>query len=398
MKPPSSSIPIALFPVATAKIPEDLPGSLTNSKKPTRAKTNPNTKTRKVTPTPNRTEVNAQKTSLPLPLPLPQQHQRHSSPPSDSSDLGSLSGLSSDEADNESKSTRQIDTQIDKTNSRKDQTKSGGGEDTDGEEQTTGGEGASQEQRNAANTAVRQDGDSEVPDKSVDIKQEETTLKPDDHNTKEKRLREQLGLSDSGESDASSSSTPSPRPSPAQKPKQPQQIPKHSKPQDNNIAASTRQKSNGKPNLSRPLHTKYTKSTTKPLPPHDEATQPRARSYPYAHDELEAFMKQQAKRREQQRKVELNVKKAERKGHVDKMNELDKNTKRVLTQHLRSKRPKRSSPPRLPPHPATQTTPLSQRMILGDDDDTHLHLALLDDNFDTMKVQKEENEEKKEKA
>jgi hypothetical protein len=227
------------------------------------------------------------------------------------------------------------------------------GPDTEGAGRLESDQHASQEHTEHAN----QDGDSEAAI-SADIKQEETKLGTEDHSAKEKQLREQLGLSDS---DSSRSSTPSPRPQ-TQLKQQPQQLPKQAGLHINKPPAKQK-KTGTKPN-SRPQQTKHTKGTPKPLPSRDEGPPVRTHSYPYAHGELEAFMKKQSKRRGQQKKEELNAKKSEQKLQVDKMKELDKNTRRVLTQHLQTKKPKKSSPkakPTLQP-----STPLSQRMILDD--------------------------------
>lgn len=271
--------------------------------------------------------------------------QRSASPPSrDTSDLESLSGLTSDEESASPVAKQPASPKCEKPANQTD-SKSESGSESSIKDRPAHMNGNGKDGHDSDN-----DSDA-TPSRKPSLSIKESAVP--ELNT----LKNEFGLSDS-ESSSSSSPDSSPR-----RPKPPtvQQHKPISKPPTQSMKGTKRKGEPNKP-IQRPSKAPATKPTK------DQPPQPRTHSYPYAHDELATFMKKQAQQREKQRKREMNAKKTEQKTRADKMRELDRNTRKVLTENLHAKRLKpSSSPPRSRPSESElPPTPLWQRIILND--------------------------------
>lgn len=139
-------------------------------------------------------------------------------------------------------------------------------------------------------------------------------------------LREQLGLSESESSDLSSEEELNLRV---------QTVPL--KPPAVQLQGTKRKETNGQKQPKARQTKSQKRAQSSKSPSKDHAPQQRQRSYPYAHEELESYIKNQIAQREKKKKEDAKTEKKLKREKTEKLVALHQNTRKRLAEHLRNK-------------------------------------------------------------
>ncbi len=229
--------------------------------------------------------------------------------------------------------------------------------------------------KESAKANISANADSEKDNEKENGAEESTANKRDEQDKTEKervaKLREELGLS--SESDSPS---PSPR---NQKTTSSLPLAPSSQPSDLPpvLKQGTKRKESEKSEKRKTKTAKTTQPNSKEKGKSKDVTvAPRTHCYPYAHAELEEYIKKQTELREKQKKEAKKEKRDQKRTRKEKLKALDNNTRNLLSGNLRAKSAKMGNPLPLSSSPSRPLSspsrsrspsppPLSSRMVFS---------------------------------